>query len=138
MKILMPILCLFLWACANTNYQAWEGGGVIKGQGGAKEVIDGMEVWVKGQPPRKYRVIGYIEDERGAGLIPRKALYGDLVETARTKGGDAVILLSKDSEVTGVSQTQGTYNSFTQTYNPGNTMVHKKLSTKAHVIEYVR
>lgn len=137
MKPLIALVGLFLSACVNTNYHAWEGGAVTAGEGGAKDVVDGMDVWVTGKPSRKHKVVGYIEDERGAGIIPRRALYGDLVKVAKEKGGDAVVLLSSDTQVSGISQGQATYNTFTNTLTPGTTTVHKSMSTKALVIKYV-
>ena len=137
MKPIIALICLLLAACASTNYHAWEGSPVTAGSGGAKDVVDGMDVWVTGKPSRKHIVIGYIEDERGAGLIPRRSLHGDLVKVAKQKGGDAVVLLSRDTEISGFSQGQSTYNTFTNTLTPGTTSVHKSMSTKALVIKYV-
>ena len=137
MKLLLVFACFTLTACVTTNYHTWEGGTVTAGDGGAKRIVDSMEIWISGKPSRKHKVIGYIEDERGAGLIPRHALFADLVEVAKQKGGEAVVLLSSDTEVSGITNGQGSYNAFTNTVTPGATTVHRKITTKALVIDYI-
>jgi hypothetical protein len=74
---------------------------VIEGQGGTKKVVDGMDVWTNGDPPRRFRILGVIDDERPGGLIPMAKLKHDIVKKAREQGGDAVILLSSSSQLAG-------------------------------------
>jgi hypothetical protein len=61
-------------SCTNTDFQAWEGGNwVVQGHGGTRKVVDGM-VWTHGDPPRRFQVLGIIEDEGAAGMIPMAQL----------------------------------------------------------------
>jgi hypothetical protein len=53
-----------------------------------------MDMWTNGDPPRRFRILGIIDDERPGGLIPMAELKHDIVKKAREHGGDAVILVS--------------------------------------------
>jgi hypothetical protein len=93
---------LILAGCSTTDFQTWEGhDSVIEGHGGTKKIVDGMDVWTNGDPPRRFRILGIIDDERPGGLIPRAELKHDIVKKAREHGGDAVILLSSSSQLAG-------------------------------------
>jgi ABC-type nitrate/sulfonate/bicarbonate transport system substrate-binding protein len=49
-------------SCTSTDFQAWEGGNsVVQGHGGTRKVVDGMDVWTHGDPPRRFKVLGIIE-----------------------------------------------------------------------------
>jgi hypothetical protein len=94
-------LALTLAACATTEFKTYEGARVVEGQGGTKVVVDGMEIWEYGEPPRKFKLIGLIEDSRPAGIIPMARLRGSIVKKARAAGGDAVIQITSQSRITG-------------------------------------
>ena len=101
---LAPLLAavLILAGCSTTDFQSWEGrNSVIEGRGGTKKVVDGMDVWTNGDPPRRFRILGIIDDERPGGIIPMAELKHDIVKKAREHGGDAVILLSSSSQLAG-------------------------------------
>jgi hypothetical protein len=74
---------------------------VFEGKGGTKVVVDGMEVWDNGDPPRKFKVLGIIDDQRPGGIIPMSQLRSDMVKKAREAGGDAVVQLSNQSQIAG-------------------------------------
>ena len=67
-----------------------------QGVGGTKVIVEGMEFWDNGEPPRKYMVLGIIEDERPGGPISMANLKGDVVQKAKEVAGDAVIQLNKN------------------------------------------
>lgn len=71
------------------------------------DVVDGIEIWKSGTPPRRYEVIGYIDDTRRVtGLINQarlKGLPGKLARIAKANGGDAIIAVSEDESATGVA-----------------------------------
>jgi len=101
---LAPLLAavLILAGCSTTDFQSWEGrNSVIEGRGGTKKVVDGMDVWTNGDPPRRFRVLGVIDDDRLGGIIPMTRPQHDIVKKAREQGGDAVILLSSSSRLIG-------------------------------------
>ena len=88
--LLVTSLCV---SCTSTDFQSWEGrNSVAEGRGGTRKVVDGMDVWTHGDPPRRFKVLGIIEDERPGGVIPMAQLKHDIVDKARQSGGDAVIL----------------------------------------------
>jgi hypothetical protein len=93
---------LFCVGCTSTDFQSWEGrNSVVEGHGGTRKVVDGMDVWTHGDPPRRFQVLGIIEDERPGGLIPMAQLKHDIVQKARQYGGDAVIFVSSQSQLAG-------------------------------------
>jgi hypothetical protein len=86
-------------SCSN-DFQAWElRNSVVEGRGGAKKVVDEMDVWTYGDPPRRFIVLGIIEDARPGGLIPMAQTKHDIVAKARQSGGDAVIVVSSQSQL---------------------------------------
>jgi hypothetical protein len=99
---LLLTVALIFTGCSTTDFQSWEGrNSVIEGQGGTKKVVDGMDVWTNGDPPRQFRILGVIDDERSGGLIPMAKLKHDIVKKAREHGGNAGILLSSSSQLAG-------------------------------------
>src|SRR5581483_10377486 len=93
---------LTLSSCTNTDFQTWEGrNGVVEGHGGTRKVVDGMDVWTHGDPPRRFKVLGIIDDQRPEGLIPMAQLKHDIVKKAREHGGTAVIYVSSASQLEG-------------------------------------
>ena len=110
MRRLAPLLAavLILAGCSTTDFQSWEGrDSVIEGQGGVKKIVDGMDMWTNGDPPRRFRILGIIDDERPGGLIPMAELKDGIVKKAREHGGDAVILLSSSDQLLGYAQSYG-------------------------------
>jgi len=57
-----------------------------------------MDVWTHGDPPRRFKVLGTIEDERPGGMIPMAQLKHDIVQKAGQNGGSAVIFVSSASQ----------------------------------------
>jgi hypothetical protein len=89
-------------SCTNTEFQSWEGrNSIVEGRGGTRKVVDGMDVWTHGDPPRRFQVLGIIEDERPGGMIPMAQLKHDIVQKARQNGGNAVIFVSSASQLAG-------------------------------------
>jgi hypothetical protein len=72
LRLTLFSLALSLVGCASTDFQAIESQGPIVAQGvaGTRKVVDGVDIWTSGSPPRKYQVIGVIEDKRGGGVLP--------------------------------------------------------------------
>jgi hypothetical protein len=82
----IPVLP-FVAGCATTQYKPYEAeDNVFEGKGGTKVVVDGMEIWDNGDPPRKFRILGIIDDQRPGGIIPMSALHSDMVKKAREAG----------------------------------------------------
>jgi hypothetical protein len=95
---LLTIACS---SCATTTFKSYEGGGVTQGTGGTRDVIEGIDFWENGTPPRKFRIIGIIDDERPKGIILDQAFKKDVARKARAAGADGVIMLESSSQITG-------------------------------------
>lgn len=128
--------------CATTEYKSFEGKtNVFEGKGGTKVVVDGMELWDNGEPPRKFKVLGIIDDERPGGLIPMAQLRSDMVKKAREAGGDALIQLGSQSQIAGY-YTSGSasaygYGNSATAYGSATTMPVRRNVAKFAVIKYV-
>lgn len=94
-------------SCSNTKYSAYQGQKVIEGKGGTLRTVDGVDFWENGEPDRKYKVVGVIDDSRKgsgvAGLISGALKDGDIAKAVKEHGGDGVILSSESKELTGVN-----------------------------------
>jgi hypothetical protein len=134
MKSSIPLLIiaatLLLAGCASTEFQAFEGkASIFEGLGGTKTVIGGVEFWENGEPPRKFKLLGIISDERPAGLIPMASLKKDIAKKAKEQKADAVILLSSESKLMGT-----VYNASATTQFYGNTAVTSGSGTSVPVM----
>lgn len=94
-KIASAILVVMLAACAQTNYQQYEGRGpqIIEGQGGTKEVINGFDVWDNGTPPRRYQVLGVVVIEDSEGALANLRIRSALAEQIKAAGGNAAVAI---------------------------------------------
>jgi hypothetical protein len=98
-KAIVVLLCAVLMAsCGGTLFvfKPFEGNGsLIEGKGGTKTVVDGMEIWDNGDPPRRFSILGYLEVKAqfGADL----SFLSRAVRNARQYGGDAIIRQNPDT-----------------------------------------
>ena len=98
---LVTLSAMLLTACA-TEFKTFEAkNNAFEGVSGTKVVVDGMDVWDNGEPPRKFKILGFIEDERPGGPIYMAQLRGDVVKKARQAGGDAVVQAVSQSQING-------------------------------------
>ena len=93
-------LALLMSGCV-TDYYAYQGGGPMIGQGGASKLVDGIDIWLVGAPPRKFQIIGYIEDSRPGGPPSMAQRNPALAALAKQKGGDAVLINSDAAQYVG-------------------------------------
>ena len=141
--IALFVLCLLAGGCASTNYSTFEGGRVIEGTGGTKKTVDGIDIWNNGSPPRKFKVIGIIDDVRRQSLIGMDGYEGTLVKKAKEAGGDGIIFLDSRSELVGYyhSGESGTahYNQGQISYQSHGSITRgiRDKITKVAVIKYV-
>jgi hypothetical protein len=88
--------------CATAQYQPAGGKAqVAQGKGSLLRVLDGMEVWDADGPPRRYEVVGRIDDERTSGALPRPQSGSNVVKLAREAGGVALIELRREAQDAG-------------------------------------
>lgn len=104
------VLCLLLATASASasalDFKRYYGrDAVVEGQGGEMEQIEGVDYWTNGDPPRRYEIIGYIEDRRHAsglvGMARLKSLPKQVARMAKENGGDAVIMISSRDDVVG-------------------------------------
>lgn len=85
---------------ANTQFKPYEAKhNEFEGKGGTKTVVKGMDFWENGEPPRKFTVLGIIEDQRSSGSRSMGALREDVATLARESGGEAVVELGSQSQI---------------------------------------
>jgi hypothetical protein len=75
----LVVLTLSCVGCS-TNYYTYSGSGVYEGKGGAAKNINGIDIWLVGTPPRKFRIIGYITDSRPGRGIAMAMRDSDIAE----------------------------------------------------------
>lgn len=138
----LVVIAISISGCATTEYKSFEAkDNMFDGKGGTKIVVDGMEIWDNGDPPRKFKVLGIIDDQRPGGLIPMSQLRSDMVKKAREAGGDAVVQLSNQSQIAGY-QTSGSasayaYGSSATAYGSSTTTPIRRNVAKFAVIKYL-
>jgi hypothetical protein len=119
------LLLTVLSVASAADFVAYEGKDAVQeGNGGEKKIVDGIEFWSNGAPPRKFRLIGYITDTRLKsgiiGMMRMSGLESSIAKEAKKAGGDAVILTDAAAETTGyVGQSQTTGQASATTF--GNT-----------------
>jgi hypothetical protein len=136
------------------EFLPYEGKNAIQeGDGGTKKVVDGIDFWADGAPPRQFKLLGYISDRRHKsgliGMMRMSGLEADVANVAKQNGGDAVILVVSEAETVGTvggsyGQAQGNANRV-----GGNTTFHgsgwssgassavQKQQSKYAVVKYV-
>lgn len=101
-SILVILLLALLAGCSAVEYRPYEGrNATIEGDGGTKLAVDGMDIWDDGAPPRRFKVLGIIHDERAAGIGAQSMMHGAVVDKAREVGGDALIQLENKTVYAG-------------------------------------
>lgn len=136
------ILIGILSGCGTTEYKTFEGNNsVIVGKGGTKESINGIDFWDNGEPPRKFQIIGVIEDERSNGIITMAQMKSDIAKKAKDAGGDAVVLLGSSSEVVGMVTSMNAYGSHYGNYSNASgfatSHIRKNNNSKFAVVKYL-
>jgi len=89
------------------EFVAYEGKSALReGEGGTKKSVDGIDFWSDGAPPRKFLLLGFINDRRHKtglfGMISMSNLESSVAEVAKKNGGNAVILVSSEAETVGM------------------------------------
>jgi hypothetical protein len=93
-QLLVVSTALVVSACS-TDYQRWEGPPIVRdGTGGTRKNIHGMDVWMNGTPPTRYRVLGFIQTD--------ETIDRGCIKKAHREGADALILISRRSDLAGI------------------------------------
>ncbi|WP_174275026.1 hypothetical protein [Sphingomonas bacterium] len=124
---------------AKTRFEPYEArNSVIEGQGGSRTTKDGIDFWTMGDPPRRYRIIGIIRDNRGTGVLHGNAVGSSgIAKKVRDVGGDAIVLLNQNSSVKGIWSQGQASTSGNQTYGSGLSIPIEERVTTFAVVKYV-
>lgn len=79
-------LALLLAGCSSTEYYSYQGSGQLIGQGGASMRMNNVDLWINGSPPRKFYILGYIQDVRPGGPGPMSMRNYRLTQKAHEAG----------------------------------------------------
>jgi len=122
---------------------------VREGQGGERKSINGVDFWLRGDPPRRYQILGSLTDERHKtglyGLIRMSSLESDIAKAAKAAGGDAVILAEENDQTIGIignsiGSANGSYrnNSFNANgFSVGTSRAMKEHNSRYWVVKYL-
>lgn len=76
------------------TYDGWDS--VQQGRGGEKKVVDGVDFWMAGSPPRRFKILGTIDGARRkgglVGMVSFSSPEDAVAKQTLAVGGDAVIL----------------------------------------------
>jgi hypothetical protein len=110
-------------ASCSTDYQPLESRAPVIKEGGqgTRKVVDGVDIWTTGEPPRKYQVIGIINDERLQAPFEMQRYYHDVASKVKQAGGNGAIEAYSNSQVTAIVSNSSTISSGTvSAYAAGN------------------
>lgn len=65
----------------------------------------GVDIWLVGTPPRKFKIIGYVTDSRPGGPIPMAMRDSDLAAAAKKNGGHGILLKAEQADFLGTYST---------------------------------
>lgn len=98
--LLLSIAPLVLSACIQAPITPYEGGrGIRQGSGGARESVDGVDVWIHGEPPRAYEIIGYTTVESQDDWVGNRILLSRVAARVREARGDAAVFMNERSRL---------------------------------------
>jgi hypothetical protein len=85
-------------AGAKIDFALYEGPPrIMQGDGGTKITKNGIDYWTTGTPPRRYQVIGFVQDKRDELLDSGHAIGSpNIAGKVKRAGGDAVVVESQD------------------------------------------
>jgi hypothetical protein len=136
-------LAILFFSCAGcvTNYYTYSGSGIYEGRGGASKNLNGIDIWLVGTPPRKFKIIGYIMDSRPGAPIPMAMRDSDLAAAAKRNGGDAILLKAEQTDFLGTYSTGNatavTNGNVTSAFGSGMSVPITRREGQYFVIKYV-
>jgi hypothetical protein len=101
-NFILLLIFIFTFGCANTRYTEYRGDGIIQGKGGSVRTVSGVEIWENGEPNRKYKIIGFAQDNRGEGPIANAVWDSAITKLVKQKSGDAVVFVSTTKVLSGI------------------------------------
>jgi hypothetical protein len=101
------VTAALLCGCSSPKFTEYHGSEVFQGAGGTMRTVDGIDFWENGEPDRKYKILGVIEESHKSrlpfGRFSRLfSNTGDrdsaIAKFAHKQGGDAVIFAGETPE----------------------------------------
>jgi len=98
--------------------------------------VDGIDIWEKGIPARKYKTLGMIHYSRRNKLVDHQRYLSDIASETKKVGGDAAIIILQDSVI--VDKKDQPYESGVNEPNPGDVKIMYTLEreSKSVPLEY--
>lgn len=125
--IICAILACTLAGCATVDFQPYEGkNNLYEGEGGTKVVVNGVDFWANGSPPRKYSIIGMVVSEVGSGIGDESIIRSSVANEVKKQGGNAAVQVNNNTAFSGIINTA-----------PGLYMTTNVKSMKFAIIKYV-
>lgn len=95
-----------LTGCATTDFQPYESkNNFYEGTGGTKIVVDGIDFWANGTPPRKYSIIGMVASEVGSGVGDESLIRTAVASEVKKQQGNAAIQVNNNTSFAGIIRT---------------------------------
>lgn len=87
-----------VFAQAKIDFAAYEGPPrIAQGEGGTKVAKNGIDYWTTGTPPRRYQIIGFVQDRRDEFWDGGQAIGSPkIAKKVKAAGGDAVIIQTQE------------------------------------------
>jgi len=103
------ISSLVLASCAvysHSTFSRWSGPAIFRGTGGTVRSVNGIDIWANGAPDRRFRLLGFLEqanlnDDSALAILANVTSDQSLVADAKKAGGDAIILVSANTQFLG-------------------------------------
>ena len=104
-QFLLLIGCLVIGGCATSDYQPYEGrNNVHEGVGGTQVVVNRVDFWANGTPPRKFAILGVVTSAIGSGYGDEAIIRSSVASRAKQVGGDAAIQINNNTTFSGIIQ----------------------------------
>ena len=104
--IICAILACTLAGCATVDFQPYEGKhNLYEGEGGTKVVVNGVDFWANGSPPRKYSIIGMVVSEVGSGIGDEAIIRSSVANEVKKQGGNAAVQVNNNTAFSGIINT---------------------------------
>jgi hypothetical protein len=102
---------------------------------------NGVDIWLLGTSPRKFKIIGYITDSRPGGPIPMAMRDSDLAAAAKKNGRDGILLKAEQADFLGTYSTANataiTNGNVTTAFGSGVSVPIVRREGQYYVIKYV-
>lgn len=104
--IISLLLASILAGCATVDFQPYEGkNNLSEGEGGTKVIVDGVDFWANGSPPRKYSIVGMVVSEIGSGIGDEALIRSAVASEVKKQGGNAAVQVNNNSSFAGIVRT---------------------------------